>query len=265
MKDLRTLPLVLLALAACGGERGADVPPASNAPAGDVAQVPAPVPPDQSAATAGADSAARDTARSSTPAADTGNRGAAAPARSQVARPPVDTGRKAPRSNRQAAASTGARQQSTPMREAESTATRRDTASKPAAATTAVKPAQKPAADTQKPAAGAPLRDQYHRAPRDTVSAVEYEGWKQFNLNCARCHGEDVSGTTIAPHLLESFKPGNAVDNKAEFDRVVHGSRVAKGMPNWTGLLDDAKLDAIFAYVKGRSEGRIGPGRPAVR
>jgi mono/diheme cytochrome c family protein len=264
MKDLRTLPLVLLALAACGGERGADVPPASNAPAGDIAQAPAPATADQSAATAGGDSAVRDTSRSSAPTSDTGSR-AAAPARSQVARPPVDTGRKAPPVNRQTATSKGAKQQSTPMRAAESTATRRDTASKPAATTTAEKPAQKPAADTQQPAAAAPLRDQYHRAPRDTVSEVEYTGWKQFNLNCARCHGEDVTGTTIAPHLVESFKPGNAVDNKAEYDRVVHGSRVAKGMPNWTGLIDQDKLDAIYAYVKGRSEGKIHPGRPAVR
>ena len=33
------------------------------------------------------------------------------------------------------------------------------------------------------------LRDQYHQAPRDTVSQEVYDGWKQFNLNCARCHG----------------------------------------------------------------------------
>jgi len=36
------------------------------------------------------------------------------------------------------------------------------------------------------------LRDQYHQAPRDTVPQAVYDGWKQFNLNCARCHGEDV-------------------------------------------------------------------------
>ncbi|MCA1838075.1 MAG: cytochrome c, partial [Actinobacteria bacterium] len=49
------------------------------------------------------------------------------------------------------------------------------------------------------------LRDQYHQAPRDTVSQEVYDGWKQFNLNCARCHGEDVQGTTIAPHLILSL------------------------------------------------------------
>jgi len=105
------------------------------------------------------------------------------------------------------------------------------------------------------------LHDKYHPAPRDTVSAVVYTGWKYFNLNCARCHGEDVTGTTIAPHLIDSFKSGK-VDH-AEFWRVVHGSRAQRGMPNWSGLIDDDKLQAIYEYVKGRSEGKLHPGRPA--
>jgi len=105
------------------------------------------------------------------------------------------------------------------------------------------------------------LRDKYHSAPRDTVSQVVYTGWKYFNLNCARCHGEDVTGTTIAPHLIDSFKSGK-VDHD-EYWRVVHGSRPQRGMPNWSGLVDDDKLEAIYQYVKGRSEGKLHPGRPA--
>jgi len=105
------------------------------------------------------------------------------------------------------------------------------------------------------------LRDKYHSAPRDTVSQVVYTGWKYFNLNCARCHGEDVTGTTIAPHLIDSFKSGK-VDHD-EYWRVVHGSRAARGMPNWSGLVDDDKLEAIYQYVKGRSERKLHPGRPA--
>ena len=41
------------------------------------------------------------------------------------------------------------------------------------------------------PASAQELRDQWHQAPRDTVSQDIYDGWKQFNLNCARCHGEE--------------------------------------------------------------------------
>jgi mono/diheme cytochrome c family protein len=119
-------------------------------------------------------------------------------------------------------------------------------------------------ADTSTAAvSSAPLRDAYHQPPNDTVSQVVYTGWKQFNLNCARCHGEDVTGTTIAPYLIDSFKSGK-VDH-TEFWNVVHGSRMQKGMPNWSGVIADDNLEAIYQYIKGRSEGKIHPGRPAVQ
>ena len=69
------------------------------------------------------------------------------------------------------------------------------------------------------------LRDQYHQAPRDTVSQEVYDGWKQYNLNCARCHGEDVLGTTIAPHLLVSLKPEGPINTKEAFLQVVCAGR----------------------------------------
>jgi mono/diheme cytochrome c family protein len=129
-----------------------------------------------------------------------------------------------------------------------------------------VTPPSTPSKPTDTPSAAsgsATLRDKYHQPPKDTVSQVVYTGWKQFNLNCARCHGEDVTGTTIAPHLIESFRSGK-VDH-TEFWNVVHGSRMAKGMPNWSGVIPDDQLEAIYQYVKARSDGKVGPGRPAVK
>jgi hypothetical protein len=114
--------------------------------------------------------------------------------------------------------------------------------------------------------ADAPLRDAYHQAPRDTVDQATYDGWKQFNLNCARCHGEDVAGTTIAPHLIMSLKPDGPINTKELFVQTVCAGRPAKGMPSWCALgMDPAKINQIYSYVKGRSEGKIAPGRPAVR
>src|SRR5918992_2303357 len=108
------------------------------------------------------------------------------------------------------------------------------------------------------------LRDQYHQAPRDTVSQEVYDGWKQYNLNCARCHGEDVQGTTIAPHLLVSVKPDGPINTKEAFMKVVCEGRPAKGMPSWCALgMDMPKIEAIYSYVKGRSEAKLRPGRPA--
>ncbi|MEO7136548.1 MAG: cytochrome c [Gemmatimonadales bacterium] len=110
------------------------------------------------------------------------------------------------------------------------------------------------------------LRDQYHRAPRDTVSQEVYDGWKQFNLNCARCHGEDVQGTTIAPHLILSLKPDGPINTKALFVQTVCAGRPAKGMPAWCALgMEPATIDKIYAYVKGRSDAKLAPGRPSLK
>jgi mono/diheme cytochrome c family protein len=128
-------------------------------------------------------------------------------------------------------------------------------------------PAKPPAAqDTGTQVAGGELRDKYHPAPLDTVPQQVYEGWKQFNLNCARCHGEDALGTTIAPHLIMSLKPDGPINTKELFMSTVCAGRPQKGMPAWCSLgLGMDKIEQIYTYVKGRSDGKIHPGRPAVR
>jgi len=142
-------------------------------------------------------------------------------------------------------------------------------APKPAAPKPAPTQPQQAAQDTSQaapPPADAPLRDAYHQAPRDTVDQATYDGWKQFNLNCARCHGEDVLGTTIAPHLIMSLKPDGPINTQELFVQTVCAGRPSKGMPSWCALgMDPAKINQIYSYVKGRSEGKIAPGRPAVR
>jgi hypothetical protein len=127
-------------------------------------------------------------------------------------------------------------------------------------------PAPEPAAAQPQGTTEAPLRDAYHQAPKDTVDQATYDGWKQYNLNCARCHGEDVLGTTIAPHLIVSMKPDGPINTQELFVQTVCAGRPEKGMPSWCALgMDPAKINQIYSYVKGRSEGKLGPGRPALR
>ena len=110
------------------------------------------------------------------------------------------------------------------------------------------------------------LRDQYHQAPRDTVTQDVYDGWKQYNLNCARCHGEDVQGTTIAPHLVVSLKPDGPINTKELFIQTVCAGRPAKGMPSWCALgMEMPTIEKIYSYVKGRSDAKLGQGRPALK
>jgi len=127
-------------------------------------------------------------------------------------------------------------------------------------------PSQQDTSKASTEADDTPLRDAYHQAPRDTVSQAVYNGWKQFNLNCARCHGEDVTGTTIAPHLIVSLKPSGPMNTKELFVQTVCAGRPEKGMPAWCALgLEMDKINDIYEYVKGRSDAKISPGRPAVK
>jgi mono/diheme cytochrome c family protein len=232
-----------------------------------------------------------------TPVGDTSRRAAPVPAdstRSAMA----DTGRKTPPTGaekpsapRPAATDTGVKRTAARPSTANKTATaepEHDTATEgqkaestsaaapaPAApAPTAAAPGTAPSTqpptqqDTSKASAGGnqELRDAYHQAPRDTVSQAVYNGWKQFNLNCARCHGEDVLGTTIAPHLIMSLKPDGPINSKQLFVQTVCAGRPEKGMPAWCALgLEMDKINDIYEYVKGRSDAKIGPGRPAVK
>ena len=73
-------------------------------------------------------------------------------------------------------------------------------------------------------------------------------------------------GTTIAPHLILSLKPDGTIPNQAMFVATVCGGRPQKGMPAWCTIgLTPAQIDTIYSYVKGRSDAKIHPGRPARR
>lgn len=106
---------------------------------------------------------------------------------------------------------------------------------------------------------------EFHAAPRDTISATAYQGWKQFELNCSRCHGEYGVGTSFAPALVVSLKTGGTIPDEQTFIQTVCAGRPDKGMPSWCGLgLEIPKMQMIYSYLKGRADGKIGIGRPAV-
>ena len=108
--------------------------------------------------------------------------------------------------------------------------------------------------------------DANHPAPLDTIPTEAYQGWKQFELNCSRCHGEYGVGTSFAPALIVSLKDGGTIPTKEIFIQTVCAGRPEKGMPSWCGLgLEMDKIQNIYAYLKGRADGKIHAGRPAVK
>jgi len=243
--------LVLAALAGCGGEQRSGAVPTDSARSAV---------PDTSTGSAVDTSAARrpDTSvaavRESTAArADTAKAVATGPAPTKPASRPVT-----PKPSRPKPATP---KPSPPKPDTTGAARAQDTAPD-----TNSTPAETTATSTATSQANAPLRDPYHRAPLDTVPQQVYDGWKQFNLNCARCHGEDAQGTTIAPHLIVSLKPDGPINTKELFVQTVCAGRPEKGMPSWCALgMEMPTIEAIYSYVKGRSDAKIHPGRPAVR
>ena len=90
------------------------------------------------------------------------------------------------------------------------------------------------------------------------VDAKTLMGWKTWRaLACERCHGAAQEGL-VGPPLVERLK----TLSKEDFHTVIVNGRPDKGMPpfsasemvmkNWEGL---------YAYLKGRSDGQIQPGR----
>ena len=116
------------------------------------------------------------------------------------------------------------------------------------------------------------------------VDNKTFVGWRLFNSTCFVCHGQNATGTDIAPNLLvrlegmSEFKFRKAVlyryfgkvnlddpDRRLEFLNRVAGEQGVTEfkMPTWS---DDPNIrphiSDLYAYLKARSDGALGEGRP---
>jgi mono/diheme cytochrome c family protein len=94
------------------------------------------------------------------------------------------------------------------------------------------------------------------------VSEIEYEGWRQYNVHCARCHGQDALPNPVAANLLTSLAPGGRAADQKTFTAVVMEGRTDRGMPAFKETVEPGQVEAMYSYLKGRAEKRIPPGRP---
>jgi mono/diheme cytochrome c family protein len=98
----------------------------------------------------------------------------------------------------------------------------------------------------------------YTVAAGNKVDKATLEGWRTWRaLACERCHGAKQEGL-VGPSLLESMRRLS----KDEFKQAMLKGRPEKGMPNFDGSkMVTENLDGLYAYLKGRSDGAIQPGR----
>jgi hypothetical protein len=90
------------------------------------------------------------------------------------------------------------------------------------------------------------------------VDPQTLNGWKTWRaLACERCHGAQQEGL-VGPALTQSLK----VLSKEEFHTVIMNGRPEKGMPPFNASdMVNKNWEGLYAYLKGRSDGQIQPGR----
>ncbi|TDM05911.1 MAG: methanol dehydrogenase [Ideonella sp. MAG2] len=86
------------------------------------------------------------------------------------------------------------------------------------------------------------------------VDAKTLQGFRTWRAAaCDRCHGANQEGL-VGPSLIESLK----TMNKSTFTTVIASGRPEKGMPGWsTNPSVMNNVEALYAYLKGRSDGAI--------
>jgi methanol metabolism-related c-type cytochrome len=97
------------------------------------------------------------------------------------------------------------------------------------------------------------------------VDKATYNGWRRYTESCLRCHGPDGAGSSYAPNLTDSLKQLS----EDQFKEIVVNGRQNVTTSNENimppfGLAEDVMLylDDIYAYLKARSDGALGRGRP---
>jgi len=86
------------------------------------------------------------------------------------------------------------------------------------------------------------------------VDDATLQGFKTWRAAaCDRCHGANQQGL-VGPSLIDSLK----TMSKADFVKTLTDGRLEKGMPSWSNSPNVMQnMDALYAYLKGRSDGAI--------
>ncbi|MEO0424589.1 MAG: cytochrome c [Pseudomonadota bacterium] len=93
------------------------------------------------------------------------------------------------------------------------------------------------------------------------VDKATYVGWRTYHAACHVCHAQDAVGSTFAPSLVTRLQE---IDKARFYESVTNGYTGQLGvMPAWGADPNvNTKFDELYAYLKARSDGILGAGRP---
>jgi methanol metabolism-related c-type cytochrome len=98
-----------------------------------------------------------------------------------------------------------------------------------------------------------------------TVDWYTYVGFVRYAANCLQCHGPDGLGSTYAPSLVDSLKH---IDYSTFYATVAGGKKDVSPAQTLVMPAEGENknvmcyIDAIYVYLRARSDGAVGRGRP---
>jgi len=97
------------------------------------------------------------------------------------------------------------------------------------------------------------------------VDYYTFAGYIRYTANCMQCHGPDGLGSSYAPSLVDAFKTlsyGDVVGIIAGGKQDVNTAQtlVMPAFGNNKNVM--CYIDAIYTYLRARSDGAVGRGRP---
>jgi methanol metabolism-related c-type cytochrome len=117
----------------------------------------------------------------------------------------------------------------------------------------------------QPPGAAAAEEEKPYKVENGRVDRETYNGYRRYGNSCLACHGPDGAGSSYGPSLVDSLKRLSQV----EFNEVVINGRQnvtssqQNVMPSFGHVEDVAMyINDIYGYLKARSDGALGRGRP---
>ncbi len=98
------------------------------------------------------------------------------------------------------------------------------------------------------------------------VDYYTFAGYIRYTANCMQCHGPDGMGSSYAPSLVDALK---TIDYTKFLTIVASGIQNVNSsqnlvMPAWGNNRNVmCYVDDIYIYLRARSDGALGRGRPA--